>query len=109
MGDDVSDAAQAILALLKTRRQGATICPSDAARACGGIDWRDAMPRVHRAARRLVETGAIVLTQGGVVTAPEGIVGPYRIAPAAPGAQARAAAIAADDSRGEPPVSSPRE
>ena len=58
--------AAAILALLAERREGASICPSDVARALAE-DWRPLMQPVRDAARRLVDEGAIVVTQRGRV------------------------------------------
>lgn len=75
----LEDAAQAISALLETRSAEATICPSDAARKFDGDAWRELMPLVHEAARMLVSKGDVVLTQGGVVTSPDQVVGAYRI------------------------------
>lgn len=58
---------EAILALLAGRAEGATICPSEAARFLAGPqgDWRGAMGAVHTAADRLVEQGAITLSWKG--------------------------------------------
>ena len=73
------DAQEAIRTLLADRAEGATICPSEAARlmAGAGADWRGAMPHVHRAADELLHSGAITLSwKGKPLKAP---VGPYRI------------------------------
>src|SRR5687767_1768617 len=59
-----------VLDLLAARAPGATICPSEAARAVGGDDWRDLMEPARAAARRLVERGDVVITQGGEVVDP---------------------------------------
>ena len=69
----------AIFDLLAERDPGKTICPSEAARRIDLDHWRDAMPVAHEAARRLVERGAAVLTQGGAAVAPDNVVGAYRI------------------------------
>jgi len=74
-----SPAANAILSLLAERDEGRTICPSEAARMVDAAGWRDAMPQAHAAARELVAEGAVVLTQGGDVVAPDAVVGAYRI------------------------------
>jgi len=69
-----------ILALLDARKGGATICPSEAARAVGGEDaWRDLMEPARRAARRLVAAGKVEVTQGGHVVDPSTAKGPIRI------------------------------
>ena len=58
----------AILDLLGRRAPGATICPSEAARAVGGDGhWRDLMEPARRAAGRLTEAGEVEVTQGGEV------------------------------------------
>ncbi|MEJ7833249.1 MAG: DUF3253 domain-containing protein [Nocardioides sp.] len=71
-----------ILDLLGARDTGATICPSDAARAVGPADgdgWRDLMEPARRAARRLAATGEVEITQGGRVVDPATARGPIRI------------------------------
>ncbi|RZS79929.1 hypothetical protein EV189_3408 [Motilibacter rhizosphaerae] len=70
---------ETILRLLSTRADGATICPSDAARAVGGDDWRGLMEPARAAARRLVVAGDVVITQGGKVVDPSTAKGPIRI------------------------------
>lgn len=75
----MKDASAAILELLAQRADGLTICPSEAARALDSAHWRDVMPMVHDAARTLVDTGEIVLTQSGAIKTPGEIVGAYRI------------------------------
>jgi hypothetical protein len=68
-----------ILELLAKRANTATICPSDAARAIGGDDWRDLMEPARRAARRLVAAGEVDITQHGSVVDPSTAKGPIRI------------------------------
>jgi hypothetical protein len=68
-----------ILHLLDTRATTATACPSEAARAVGGDDWRDLMEPARRAARRLVASGDIDITQGGSVVDPSTARGPIRL------------------------------
>ena len=71
---------EAILELLDRRAEGATICPSDAARAVGPQDgWRDLMDPARDAARRLVAAGRVEITQGGRVVDPDSATGPIRI------------------------------
>ena len=57
-------AGEAILALLAQRAEGATICPSEAARLIAGPDgdWRSEMAAVHAATDLLLEEGAIALS-----------------------------------------------
>lgn len=72
--------AGAILALLAERAEGATICPSEAARRLAGAegDWRAHMDAVHVAADRLLEQGTIALSWKGETQQKRR--GPYRIA-----------------------------
>ena len=77
----------AVLRLLDERAAGATICPSEAARAVAassgggaGGDWRGLMEPARAAARRLVVRGTVEITQGGrVVADPSHAKGPIRI------------------------------
>jgi hypothetical protein len=75
-----------IRSLLADRATGATICPSEAARAvasaAGAADedaWRDLMEPARRAARRLVAAGEVEITQAGAVVDPSTAKGPIRI------------------------------
>ena len=68
-----------ILDLLDQRAEGATICPSDAARAADPDDWRPLMDPVRAAASRLVEEGAVEITQRGQVVDLASVRGPIRI------------------------------
>ena len=70
---------QTILSLLEQRALSATICPSDAARAVGGEEWRDLMDDARAAARRLVDAGLVDVTQGGEVVDAATARGPIRI------------------------------
>lgn len=70
---------EAIRALLEGRADGATICPSEAARAVGGDDWRALMEPARAAARRLVAAGEVEITQRGRVVDPSTAKGPIRI------------------------------
>ncbi|MEW1834909.1 DUF2256 and DUF3253 domain-containing protein [Microbacterium sp. NPDC079995] len=70
---------RAIVELLDARAASATICPSEAARAVGGEDWRDLMEPARRAARRLVAAGEVEITQRGQVVDPSTAKGPIRI------------------------------
>jgi Protein of unknown function (DUF3253) len=68
-----------IVELLEQRREGATICPSEAARAVGGEDWRPLMEPAREAARRLVKQGRIDVTQRGEVVDLDEARGPVRL------------------------------
>lgn len=87
----------AILDLLADRSPGATICPSEAARRVAASQpagaardqgeedaWRDLMEPARRAARRLVASGEVELTQRGRVVDPSAFRGPVRIRRAGP-------------------------
>lgn len=69
----------AIRELLDARANDASICPSEAARAVGGEDWRPLMERARRAARRLVASGEVEICQGGRVIDPSTARGPIRV------------------------------
>ena len=68
-----------ILSLLSERGAGATICPSEAARAVEPDDWRSLMEDARMAARRLVHAGRVEITQKGRVVDPSTARGPIRI------------------------------
>lgn len=71
---------ETIVALLRQRPAGASICPSEAARAVAqDHDWRALMEPARRAARRLAHQGAIEITQRGRVVDPCGFRGPIRL------------------------------
>ena len=70
---------QSVLTLLEARAAGATICPSEAARAVGGDDWRALMEPARSAARRLVASGDVEITQGGAVVDGSTAKGPIRV------------------------------
>ena len=80
-GVTATDAAleRTVLELLDARAHGATICPSEAARAVGGEDWRPLMEPARAAARRLVARGEVEITQGGRVVDGSTARGPVRI------------------------------
>ncbi|MDJ0652578.1 MAG: DUF3253 domain-containing protein [Xanthomonadales bacterium] len=72
----------AILGLLARRKGGATICPSEAARACYGESddgWRELMEPARCAARRLVARGEIDILQRGRIVDPSTACGPIRL------------------------------
>ncbi len=76
----------AILQLLDQRKAGATICPSEVARQVhgqlgkpGDDGWRDLMEPTRAAARRLVASDSVDITQKGHVVDPSTAKGPIRI------------------------------
>lgn len=76
------DLEATILDLLRRRDAGATICPSDAARAAydgDGDGWRALMEPTRAAARRLVAGGEVEILQGGHVVDLDEVRGPVRI------------------------------
>ena len=70
----------AIRALAGHRGARSSTCPSDAARAVGGADWRSAMDAAREISRGLARRGAVQITQRGEVLDPDGHWrGPIRI------------------------------
>ena len=78
-GDAERALEAAILDLLEHRDRGATICPSEVARAVAPDDWRPLMEPVRRAARRLVAEGRLEILQGGLVVDPDTARGAIRL------------------------------
>ena len=68
-----------ILKLLKSRKTGASICPSEAARAVFEKDWREQMPQVRAVANEMVAQNQIEIFQKGVVVDPVTVKGPIRL------------------------------
>ena len=60
-----------ILELARERGPDKTICPSDAARAIGGDDWRDLMDDARDVARELARAGDVEISQKGTVLDPD--------------------------------------
>ncbi len=78
--DDAGAALErAIDALLGARAPGASICPSEAARAVDPGGWRELMPEARAAAGRLASRGAVEVTQGGAVVDVGTARGPVRV------------------------------
>jgi hypothetical protein len=73
------DLESKIRELLDARSRDSTICPSDVARAMSDDGWRELMEPVRRAARRMVDTGEVEITQKGSVVDPSTAKGPIRI------------------------------
>ena len=69
----------AIVGLLGHRAQGATICPSEAAKNVDPEGWRALMKPARSAANRLVDAGQVVIVQRGQVVDSATAKGPIRI------------------------------
>ncbi|MFI9807528.1 DUF3253 domain-containing protein [Streptomyces sp. NPDC052301] len=72
----------AILDLLDRRAPGASVCPSDVARAVhrrADEGWRELMEPVRRAAARLAAGGQVEITRRGTPVDPAEAHGPIRI------------------------------
>ena len=65
--------------LLDQRSPGASICPSEAARAVDPEGWRDLMPAARAAAGRLAAAGEVQVTQRGEVVDVATARGPVRV------------------------------
>ena len=68
-----------ILELLERGGPGKTICPSDAARALAGNNFRPLMDTARAAAAELVAAGVIEVTQRGEVVGIAQARGPIRL------------------------------
>lgn len=79
MADADTRLEQAIDALLDDRRAGASICPSEAARAVDPDGWRELMPAARAAAGRLAAAGRVQVTQRGEVVDIATARGPVRV------------------------------
>ncbi|MDT9594197.1 DUF3253 domain-containing protein [Nocardioides zeae] len=79
MTASASDIERTTRDLLARRRDGATICPSEVARALGGEGWRDLMEPVRGVAADLADRGEVVVTQGGETVDVRTAKGPVRI------------------------------
>jgi hypothetical protein len=78
--DDVDTSLERTIdTLLDQRRAGASICPSEAARAVDPERWRDLMPAARAAAGRLAEAGSVEVTQAGNVVDVRTARGPLRV------------------------------
>ncbi|MDW8247460.1 MAG: DUF3253 domain-containing protein [Sandaracinaceae bacterium] len=81
---DIEEAiARTILRLLAKRKEGASICPSEVARAVAGGEcqnaWRSLMGCTRAVATRLAREGIVEITQKGIRVDPEKVQGPIRI------------------------------
>lgn len=68
-----------LLDLAARSSEGATFCPSEAARGLSK-DWRPLMPRVREVAADLVDDGELVCTQRGEPAHPLTTLGAIRLA-----------------------------
>ena len=67
-------------AILDLASKRSSICPSDAARAVGGDDWRDLMDDARDIARDLARSGDVEISRKGEVLDPDATWrGPIRI------------------------------
>ncbi len=68
-----------ILRLVNERGIGKTICPSDAARAERGEDWRTLMKPIRAVAVNLAKAGQITIYRKGKPIDPESVKGVIRL------------------------------
>lgn len=78
MADD-SRIMETLLDLARDRGQGASFCPSEAARALSPAEWKPLMPRVREVASRLQRDGLISVTQSGRAVDALAAEGPIRL------------------------------
>ncbi|KQM80373.1 DUF3253 domain-containing protein [Xylophilus sp. Leaf220] len=78
---DKTAAENQIFALLARRKAGATICPSEVARAlvAGSASWHELMPGIRQVAADLARNGRLVVTRGGVSVDAIAPGGPVRL------------------------------
>jgi hypothetical protein len=74
-----TDLEMTIVSLLEGQPRGATICPSEAAKAVGGDEWESLGEQARAAARRLSAGGRVVIIQGGRTVDPSTAKGPIRV------------------------------
>lgn len=78
---DAAAIERVILDLLDRRAMGASLCPSEVARAVGGAAWRARMDDVRAVAVALARDGRLAITQRGAVLDPrQPLRGPIRLA-----------------------------
>lgn len=75
-----SQRIEATIKALLRHRDGATICPRDAAKVVGGTDWRELMDRARNVAAGLHRDGVVEVRQRGKRVDPAHAHGPLRIA-----------------------------
>ncbi|MEM6625601.1 MAG: DUF3253 domain-containing protein [Pseudomonadota bacterium] len=69
----------AILGLVEARGADKSICPTEAARAVGGEDWRPLLKIVKAEAVRLAHDGRISILRKGKSVDPDDFKGVYRL------------------------------
>jgi hypothetical protein len=76
-----ADIEARIFHLLALRQSGATICPSEVARALApeGGAWRDRMPQVRQVAQALAQQHRLRVTRGGAPVEATAPGGPIRL------------------------------
>ena len=81
--DQVTNAAieDKIFGLLAARHEGATICPSEVARAlvADNLGWRQLMPQVRQAAQELTQNNRLKITRRGAQVDATSRGGPIRL------------------------------
>jgi hypothetical protein len=82
---DSGKISSAIDELLAERNEGATICPSEVARALGGDTWRDLMQPVREVAAARGERGDLTVTRRGEGVDARNPGGPIRLGRPRPG------------------------
>lgn len=93
-GADVNAAviARTLLDLLDRQQAGATVCPSEVARALRPTgDWRALMPRVREVAHALAQQGKVEATRAGSKVDALASGGPIRLRAPTSGATTREA------------------
>lgn len=81
MTDRERQTADVIFQMLGQRAEGASVCPSEVARALEPERWRPLMPMVRDVARALASEGKLEIRQRGEPVDPEGeLRGPIRLA-----------------------------
>lgn len=80
-GVTIADISAAIESLVAARAGGATVCPSEVARALAGADgpWRELMPAVREVAAELVKKGRLSVTRQGQEVDAVAAGGPIRL------------------------------
>ncbi|WP_395742337.1 DUF3253 domain-containing protein [Prosthecobacter sp.] len=81
---NAADIRECLMRLAAGRSEGATYCPSEAARQLSR-EWRPLMQRVREVAAALVDEGLLVCTQKSEPADPLAAKGPIRLARVAKG------------------------